>query len=266
MLRKDFFSNETTHAYCLGIACDNLFGVSWLEWEPKTVYQGIVELGYQPVSETNAQKLHAYRTGVATLLPWTDWLSFETTINGLNGVIVNFTKSTPCKISHLMAGMDILRLLQQQKFGDEVKKYIASCGKNAELNFLPDPLTFCMPYLCRPMYKCNDCGNTDVDDLSDGRCDFCVGRYEQGILIDAPQKGLENRGTNITKFMEYDYFELANKFDAYKQLSEDKILLGISPLEIQLAKLLQYNYYRKEMRFQMNEQLQEIKHAGFKNV
>ncbi len=261
MLRKNFFSSNT-HPYAMGVACDSILTKAWLEWEPKSIYQGLVELGYDMVDEVNAGKLGAYRTSVKTVLPWTDWFSFEHVINAFNSEIVTFDKHQPCKVKYLMAGVDTLRLCQQIQFGDEVKRYIASCAKNAELLFLPDPLTFCMKYLCRPKYKCNDCGNTDYDDLSDGRCDLCVGRYEDGILKDQPQKGLEDRGLNITRFEEYDYFPVANKFDALKQLSSDKITLGLNQLDVQIAKLLDMHYYRKEMRDRLQENLQEVKHAG----
>lgn len=262
MLRKNFFSDESTHPYALGMACDSIFGKDWLSWEPKSIYSGITEKGYMAVSEVNAGKINAYRTAVNTVLPWTDWFSFEHVINAFNGEIVTFDKHQPCKVRHLMAGMDTLRLCQQLPFGDDVKRYIATCGKNAELMFLPDPLTFCMKFLCRPKYKCNDCGNTDYDDLSDGRCDFCVGRYEDGVLRDAPQKGLEDRGMNITRFEEYDYFPIANKFESLANLSSDKIELSLTPIDVQIAKLLDMNMYRKEMRAKLNENLQEIKHAG----
>jgi hypothetical protein len=263
MLRKTFFGDETTHAFALGLAYEKIFGSDALEWEPKTSYEAIVHSGYNEISETNATKLNAYRTARATLLPWSDWQSFELVINGLNGNIATFQTSMPCKIHHIMAGIDTLRIIRQTPFADDVKRYIAACGKYAELDFLPDPLTFCMKYLCRPKYKCLDCGHTNYDDLIDDRCDFCTGRYEDGVLRDKPQPGLENRGANIQKFDEYDYYEVANKFDSMKQLSRDKISLGLSYVDIQLTKLLDMNDYRASMKNVLNENLQELKQGGY---
>ena len=266
MLRKTFFSDESTHPYALGKACENIFGLDFLNWEAKTVYAGIKEKKYEEISETNANKLNAYRTARATILPWVDWNTFELVVNAFNGIIVNFESNIPCKIHHLMSGVDTLRLIQQVPFSDEIKRYIASCGKYSEIDYLPDPLTFCMKYLCRPMYRCLDCGHKNYDDLIDDRCDFCCGRYERGILVDSPAPGLENRGTNIQRYNEYDYYTIANKFDSLKNLSKGNILLGVSYEEIQIAKLLDFDLYRKSMKNQLNENIQELKEGGFRDV
>lgn len=261
MIRRDFFQREDSHAVPLGLACHTLLGKAWLTYEPRTVYEELERLGYGKPPEVTATKLHAFRTAKNTVLPWVDHESFEKVVHGLCGNIVNFELREPPNVAQLMVGVDALRAIQSVPFVDDVKRYIAACAKNDELDFLPDPLTFAMPYLCPPMYRCLECGNTDEDDLEDGQCDVCVGRYEDGTNNGRPEPGLENRGKQIERFMPFDYAPISTLFGKASRISIDKITLGDSNVELQVAKLLSYNEYRKESAALMNQQIREVVHV-----
>jgi hypothetical protein len=261
LLRKDFFISEDTHAVPLGVACHKLLGADWVEYETRTIYEELERLGYSKLAEVNAAKINAYRVAKRTILPWVDHEAFEKTVMGLNGDLPNFSLREPLNIGKCMVGVDALRAIQQVPFTDNVKRYIASCGKFAELDFLPEPLSFVMPQLCTPMYECLDCGSVDEDDLEDGQCDECVGRYEDGTVNGRPEEGLEDRGRNIRRFMPYEYAGIASDFRRLSRVSIDNIDLKDSHYELQLGMLLAYNQYREDAKFKMNQQLREVVHV-----
>lgn len=262
-MRKDFFLKDDSHPVALGVACHKLFGEDWLSWEPRTIYEELRDRGFGNISQhrSNTQKLQAFRTARNTIMPWMEWEVFEKVGHAFNGYVPNFDLIEPLSIGEVMITVDCLRACQVVPFADEVKRYIAACGENEELEFLPDPITFAMPLLCQPRYRCLDCGNDDYDDLDDGQCDVCVGRYEDGIPNGKPAEGLENHGKRIERYMPFDYAPIARLFNKASTLSLDTITLGESPVEIQVAKLLAFTSKRKDMQQQMALQLEEIKHG-----
>jgi hypothetical protein len=261
MIRKDFFQNEDAHAVALGVACHKLLGEGWIDYESRTVYEELSRLGYGLVSESNANKINAFRVAKKTIMPWVDHESFEKVVHGLCGNLIHFEMRTPLSIAQCMVGVDMLRAIQQVPFVDDVKRYIAACAKNDELDYVPEPLSFIMPYLCPNMYECLDCGNVDDDDLEDGQCDVCTGRYEDGTVNGRPEDGLEDRGFNIRKFEPYSYAKIASDFSKVSRMPIDHVKLDADRDGIQLAMLLSYSQYREDYQFRMNQQLREVVHA-----
>ncbi len=257
-IRKDFFQSSDQHPVVLGRACDELLGIEWRTWMPSVTRDALESQGFGKMSESSWQMLGAYATAKNTLLPWTDPISFGNVCTAFLGNIPNFKQFDHLRLYEMMIGVDCLRLIQQVPFGTDVKKFIAACARFEELEYLPDPLTFCMLYLCRPMYKCEDCGNTDYDDLVDGRCDICCGRYEDGILKDVPLEGLEDRGKNIVRFDEYDYASVSTRFGSLKSLSKNNIVLNLDKTDVQVGRLLAAEYTRREFKHRFDTQIREI--------
>lgn len=258
MIRKDFFRRDDSHAVALGLACHKIFGDAWLEYEPRTVYEGLRARGYADITESNANKINAFRVAKNTILPWMDHESFEKTALGLLGFTPNFQLREPLNVGQCMVAIDMLNAIQQVPYAIDLKRYIAACAKNDEVDFLPEPLTFSMQYLCTPMYECLDCGSVDEDDLADGKCDTCVARYEDGTANGLPEAGREDFGSNIRRFSPYDYAPIANAFGRLSSISIDLVELGESYEDIQVGKLLAYNEYRNLYKHHMDTQVREV--------
>lgn len=238
MIAKDFFIRPTAHAVSLGGACLSIFGTDFLEWEPKTVYESLEEAGYGRVPEANAVKINAFRVCFNTIMPWTDWEVFEKVGHGLLGSTPNFEVREPLTVAECMNTVRILNRIRVVDYAYDVRAYIASCAQNEEIEYLPDDLEFCMPLLCPPMYTCLECGNTDTDDLEDGQCDVCVGRYEDGVPNGKPSEGLEHRGKKIQRGRAYDYAVVADAYRKVSVLDTNVLDLGEGYVAIQCAKLI----------------------------
>lgn len=238
MIRKDFFIRPTSHALDLGRACLSLFGSDFLEWEPKTVYESIAEAGYGNIPEANAVKINAFRVCFNTIMPWTDWEVFEKVGHGLIGATPNFEVREPLTVAECMNTVRLLNRIRIVDYAYDVRAYIVSCAQNEEIEYLPGDLEFCMPLLCLPVYRCLECGNTDTDDLEDGQCDLCVGRYEDGVPNGKPSEGLEHRGKNIQRLVSYDYAPIADAYRKVSVLDTNVVNLGDGYIAIQCAKLL----------------------------
>ena len=246
MIRKDFFTRSTSHALDLGKSCLAMFGTDFLEWEPRTVYESLAEMGYGAVPEANAVKINAFRVCFNTIMPWTDWEVFEKVGHGLLGNTPNFEVREPLTVAECMNTVRILNRIRSVDYAYDVRAYITSCAQQEEIEYLPGDLEFCMPLLCQPMYTCLDCGNTDVDDLEDGQCDVCVGRYEDGIPNGKPSEGLHNRGKRIQRGSSYDYATVADAYRKVSVLDTNVLNLGEGYIAIQCAKLLAVRDFCRE--------------------
>lgn len=257
-MREDFFNRRDAHALALGTACDTIFGPEWLTWEIRTIRDELRMLGHD-MDELNSQKLAAYKVSKTTIGPWVDMAIFENAGMVFNNRMPNVEIHQPLSVAECAVTVDCLRSARIVTFTEAIKKYIAACAADAELMYLPDPLSFAMPYLCTPMYYCNEHGGVEKDDLVDGQCDLCTGRYEDGELIDAPIPGLEGRGTNITRFSQYDYAPIAQKYEALALTDISSVQLNLTAVDIQVAKLLDINVYRKRKMSQLELQLGEVR-------
>lgn len=257
-MNSDLFSRTDAHALALGTACDLKFGPEWLTWEIRTVRDELRMAGHT-LDELNSQKLAAYRVAKTTIGPWTDITIFENVGMVFNNRAPTTDIHQPLSVAECAVAVECLRMCRIVTFTENVKKYIAACAASQEFMYLPDPLSFCMPYLCPTLYHCNEHGGIELDDLVDGRCDLCAGRYEDGELIDAPIAGLEQRGLDITRFSQYDYAPIAQKYEALAVTDIDSVQLDLNTVDIQVARLLDVNSYRKRRIAQIESQLGEVR-------
>lgn len=259
-MRKDFFSRKNTHAVALGKACNKLFGLDWLEWEQRTTREELNMHGYE-VTELNMCKLAGYKTILTTISPWSDWEIFEKVGHAINNSVPSFYLRQQLTVAEIVATVDAMRMVRIVTFTEPVKRYIAACAAFEEFLYLPDPITFSMPFLCPTMYYCEEHGGIELYDLVDDQCDLCSGRYEDGELKDQPAEGLENRGKAITKFSKYDYSQIANKYEALAITDLNTVRLDLTEVDMQVAKLLDVNEYRKKRSSEFTLDLQEIQDA-----
>lgn len=257
-MNGDLFSRTDAHALALGAACDLKFGPEWLTWQIRTIRDELRMDGHD-IDELASQKLAAYKVAKTTIGPWTDITVFENVGMVFNNRAPNVEIHQPLSVAECAVTVDCLRACRVVTFTENVKKYIAACAASQEFMYIPDPINFCMPYLCPTMYYCNEHGGIEVDDLVDGRCDLCSGRYEDGELIDAPIAGLEERGLDITRFSQYEYAPIARKYEALAITDIDHVQLGLNVVDIQVARLLDVNSYRKRKMAQMQFQLGEVR-------
>lgn len=253
-IARNTFSNPESHTLILAKIATSLFGLDWLEWEPITVYEEIKMHGFDPVSQVNAGKLNAFRVAKLTYSPWLDWEVFESVGRAFNNSIPSFEIVQPLSVGEISVTLDILNSIKTCPFADEVNGYIASCAKLDELDYLPEPMSMAQSKLCRDLYKCLDCGNIDTDDLADGQCDVCCGRFDHELMGGNPNPLYADRGTNIVKFKEFDYSPLAKKYKVLRNSNRDDLQLGETAEDIQLAKLLSFDSYRKSFQMAYNIQ------------
>lgn len=253
-LVKNIFADAGTHTLILAKMATKLFGVDWLVWEPLTIYEEVRMHGLNPVSQVNAGKLNAFRVAKLTYAPWLDWEVFENVGHAFNNSIPNFELVQPLSTGEVAVTLDILNLIKTVPYADEVMGYIASCAKLDELDYLPDPMSMSQDKLCRHLYKCLDCGNIDTDDLADGRCDVCCGRFDHELMGGRPNPLYGDVGTNIVKFREFDYTGIAKKYKILKGSDSYDLQLGETSEDIQVSKLLSFNTYRKSFQKAYNVQ------------
>jgi hypothetical protein len=258
-----FFSYHDAHPIALTLVLMEKFGTDWIDWEPEVLKSEILlSFKANSVSEHNWQKIQAVRVLLKTVGFWREWGIFEKIIHALNNNVPRFDIAQRCTISQLMAGVDIVKSLRVELFDDEIQRYIVACAMDAGVTYLPPPLDFAQEILTRPMYKCNVCGSIDLDNMKDGRCDFCCGRFQHGhILSMKPSPHLpKTTGTNVERFNTCDPEPVKKRYDELRKKGWDDVTLNDSVSEdVQAAKLVVASDYVLKRKRELVEQLEELK-------
>lgn len=255
------FSYHDAHPVTFSMVLMEKFGTDWIEWEADTLRSEILtDFKTNSISDHNWQKIQAVRTLLLTVGFWKEWHVFEKVLQALNNNIPRFDLGQKCSLAQLMAGVDIANQIRKDEFSDEIGKYVAACALDEGVVYLPPPLDFGQNALAEPSYQCLDCGSVAYDDLKDGRCDYCVGRFRDGHPFNGkPAPGTPaNVGTNIRRYLKREY---SSAKDRYEQVLEDRdIDLSDEVAEdVQAAKLMVAYDYMQMRRGQLIEQLEEIK-------
>jgi hypothetical protein len=256
-----FFAYHDAHPLALSMALMEKFGHQWLIWESDTLKAEIVAtFRATSVSEHNWNKIQAVRTILRSITFWTDWEVFEKVIQAFNNNVPRFDLMQRCSIAQLMAGVDIANQLREEIFGREIVYYTAGCAVEEGVMYLPSPLDYAAMALANPSYRCRDCGNVDTDDLSDGRCDFCCGRYQKMHNLDGkPAPWIPDEvGRNIDRFVQRNPEGVAKKFEEIRYLNSYAADPN-SPIDVQASKLAVAAKYVETRQGQLVEQLKELK-------
>lgn len=256
-----FFAWHDMHPVAATMVLMEKFGHEWITWEAETLKTEIVRtFRATSISEHNWNKIQAVRTILSSLNLWVDWETFEKVIQALNNNVPRFDILQRCTIPQLMAGVDMVDGIRKELYGREIEHYVAACAVDQGITYLPEPLDFAGSVLSKPMYRCLDCGNVDVDDLVDGRCDFCSGRYQKVHNLDhKPANWIPATvGRNIKRYVTRDPSGAKTGFDMMKDLDSYKVDPK-SPDEVQGAKLTVAYKYMQMRRGQLVEQLKELR-------
>lgn len=256
------FSWHDAHPIALFMVLLKRFGADFLEWDPHALRKEIVSsFEATSVSELNWNKIEAARTAVLVSSPWSEWHVFEKVVQGLNNNEVDPEVGQPASLPQLMAGVDILSGLDSDmKFSKEVAAYVAACALEAGVIYLPPPLDFAQTMLSEPQYYCRDCKSVG-DDILDGRCDNCVGRFKHWDqkISDRPAPGTsDSAGRNVERFVRRDPLQVRQLFEKWKSKPPSEIN-DEDVVEVQTAKLLVAHNYMTLRQSQLKEQLVALK-------
>lgn len=259
-----FFAYHDAHPLALAMAIFSKMGGDWVEWEAETLRWEIArEFNVSSISPANWEKIQAVRALMLTVGFWAEWHIFEKILQALNNNIPQFDTLQACTIPQIMAGIDMASEIRPgMKFSEEVALYVAACALEEGVTYLPDNLEFAQNALTSPSYYCKDCGNVDDDDLMDGRCDFCVGRFQGDHPLNMkPSEGVpDNVGRNIVKFQKRDPSGAKDRYELLlargpenDHLSED------SPEDVQAGKLYVAYEYTELRKAQKERQYKGLK-------
>lgn len=255
------FAWHDAHPVAMMMVLLEKFGHEWLTWEPEALRNEIITtFRATSISETNWNKIQAIRTLMMSIDFWEHWEVFEKVIQALNNNIPRFDVMQRCTVAQLMAGIDMVSDIRKEPFGREIEYYVAGCAVDQGITHLPEPLDFAARALAEPKYKCLDCGNIDTDDLDDGRCDFCCGRYQKVHNLDhkAAPWVPPSVGTNIERFVVRDPGPVQDKFEEIKDL-ETYPADPNSDIDVPAAKLAVAYKYMNQRRKELVDQLKELK-------
>lgn len=260
---RNLFTHYDLHPVVLDLALLKLFGVEWFGWEIQTILQEIErEFVIGAVSERTRGKIQVVKTLHISPQPWENWQVFEKIVQGLNGNVPRWDVVQAPSLAELFAGVDILKALREEEFGDEVRLYMAACVLNEDVFFVPPPLDFIQAEVSQPYYRCKDCHSEDSALFHDGLCDTCTRKFdpEHGLSMRPDQAALSaGKGRNVELLLRYSPDAAQTLWDQVEHLPESKIHLGDGPADFQVGKLLTARDYMNLRRKQLQEQLVALK-------
>jgi hypothetical protein len=259
---RNIFIHHDSHPIVIKFALIKAFGFEWLKWEPETIWSEIKRVFQSEISEHARAKIHCLRALVVGEQPWNSWQVFEKVIQGLNNNIPKWTLMQAPSLEQLYAGVDIIMTIRENKFGDEVRRYMAAAVLNEDIFYVPPPLDFIQVEVSQPYYHCKDCQNEDSALFHDGLCDTCTRKFgpEAGLgFRPDPDALAAGKGKNTELRLKFDPSSIESKWKQVMNLPSDKVELEENQVDIQIAKLLIARDYLNIRRKQLADQLIALK-------
>jgi len=216
-----FFGYHDAHPAVLAGLLFAVFKSDWLEWDSDVLWyeieQDFSELFQKhysrphrvTVSALNKNKIQAIRNLLLANGFWSSWSVFAPLVQALNNNTPDFMTLQQPTVAQMMAAVDMVSDIRKEPYQEEVVRFMAASALERGVWFLPGPLAVAQRVVAEPTYRCGDCGNEDDDDLEDGRCDVCVGRFnpdmDEKTVNGRPARGIPDEvGRNVSTFYKND--------------------------------------------------------------
>jgi hypothetical protein len=271
-----FFGYHDAHPAVLAGLLFAQFGVDWLEWDSEALWYEVeqdfsarFQMHYSrphsvTVSAMNKNKIQAVRNLLLSDGFWSAWEVFSPLTQALNNNTPDFFTLQQPTVAQMMAAVDMVSDIRKRPYEEEVSRFVAASALDRGVWFLPDPLSFAQRLVAQPTYVCTDCGNEDDDDLADGRCDVCVGRFnpdmDEKSLNLKPARGIpDDVGRNIERHFKNDPRPVAARWrQVLGETGGESDLSDDVPEDVVCAKLLVAHNYMVMRRQQEAEQAREF--------
>lgn len=89
-------------------------GHKWVNWEPETIWDEILNETNVIPPRVNKDKIMALKLCIKTIVPWEDWYPFTTCVLCFNDIPVDMEIAQECSPSQLAYGVKILTELQPE--------------------------------------------------------------------------------------------------------------------------------------------------------
>ncbi len=263
--QRNLFSHPDVHPVVLDLVLLAHFQLEWFSWLPETLFKEIELTFKTSIAEVNRLKIMAVQNLHVTDMFWETWEMFEKTLNSLNGIIPRLDVMQPPDLSSLLAGIDTANAIREEKFSDQVGRYVAACVLSEEVSYAPPPIEFAQPFISQPYYICKDCGKkgSALPPVFDGLCDSCTHKFNQEhafSLRPDPELVAKGFGRNITLHQVHDPGPTKRRFEELNPLSGDSLKNAIkeTAVDIEAAKLIIATDFQKFRMQQLQEQITSL--------
>jgi len=114
--------------------------------EPETITQLLAREGIT-VHPKVQEKIEALKALIRNNLCYEKWHLFEKMVLVINGLTPNFFVMQVPKMREIYKAVKTMLAIKDEKFSDEVAKYIACVAREQGYVYLPEELSFAQPYL-----------------------------------------------------------------------------------------------------------------------
>lgn len=257
-----FFSWHDAHPLALWMVLFKRYGEDIFDYDNDALYLDIIEdFNATAISDLNWQKIQAFLTLLSSTAPWKEWEVFENIIQALNNNMPDPRLLQKATVAQLMAGIDMINdVRNDEKFDDEIWKYVAACALDDGIPWVPEPLTKANFYLEERYFMCPTC-DYRIEIEPDRQ--KCIESYDTEFP-------LNNEGTpKNCPFVTGEWVKLTRKkrdgtairkkFEEWKGLDSIDFDSG-SVVELPAARLVVAHSYVNYRRKQLVEQLEALEY------
>lgn len=253
------FEDPNAHPLILYLLCMKRLDPSWTTWISETIMQEINRIFGVKILMENFNKLQGAKTLHISDAVWEEWEVFNNVILAIDGQPLSLQTLVAPSTAALMNGIEIMHIIRQQEFSEEIARFVATCLLNEDVHYAPEPLTFCQLYLSQPMYKCKDCQKiASALPPFKGQCESCAKIYEGPKALNFKPK--EDAGWNVEYYLTYEADAVKKR---YEELSKEKEpYIHETPEDQQCARLIIAKDYSI---LKLKEFKEQVKEFGLKN-
>lgn len=243
LTRPSAFTSPDTHPLVFDQLLADRYGISWLQWEPETLWQSIhKDMALHTEISRNARfGIQAIKTLHLNDTFFVDWQTTCWCTQALDGYMPDFDVLQDCSPGQLLHAAAVAKLLRgRMKYDEEVKCWMAASFLDAGLVYAPSPLESIQPEIVMDEATCRNCGNVEA----------AVG------LTECPNCGEPASQFDVKP--KWEWQDIRQRWEMMKGMSPESVVLREDRVGVQMARLFSATIYARDKLELASLQLKDL--------
>jgi len=247
LTRPSAFTSPDTHPLVFDQLLASRYDVSWLQWEPETLWQSIIRdfALHTEISRNARFGIQAIKTLHLNDTFFTEWQVANWVTQALDGFMPDFDvlqEATPGQLLHAATVAKLLRGVME--YDEETQRWMAACFLQAGVVYAPPPLEFIQDEIAMSEATCKKCGNVE----------WAVG------LTECPDCGAEKDQLEVAP--KYEWKDVQQRWDMIKHMNPETVVLREDRIGVQMARLFAATTHVRECMELASMQLKDLGYAA----
>jgi len=236
------FTRPDTHPLVLDRLLSDQYGVTWMTWEPETLWATITKTFClkTEISKHARSGIQAVKTVHANDQFYQSYQTTYVCTQALAGDPPDFEVLRPIPPGYIIHAVECAELLRGSvPYDSEVQRWMASCFLYFGLLFAPEPVEFIQDNIAQQEAVCGHCGNVE---WADG-------------LTECPSCGKEDKLLRRAKLYWQD---VRTRWQIVRNMEPSQVTLREDRIGVQLARTLVAKQFARDRLEEMEQQLRDL--------